>query len=98
MFFLALGVHANETRPCLRHADRCDAELKNVSVDYTIASGDGAFILRGSVMTEEKGFFGLYFPKGAGYIAKFTVNGKEGAGIIPTRPGASNCITDIQVQ
>ena len=98
MFFLAIGVYANETHPCPKHADGCDAEFKNLLVDYTIVSGDGEVIIQDSAMTGENGFFDLYLPKGKEYIATFIVNGKEGVGIIPTNSGSSNCITEIQVQ
>ena len=97
MFFLAVGVYANETHPCPKHADGCDAEFKNVPVDYTIVSDDGEFILQDSAMTGENGFFDLYLPKGKDYIATFTVENKSGVGIITTKEGSSNCITEIQV-
>ncbi len=87
MFFLAVGVYADETHPCLKHANGCDGEFKDVAVNYTIVSGDWGFLLRGSVMTGENGFFDLYLPKKEGYIATFTVYCKEGAGFIPKRPG-----------
>jgi hypothetical protein len=98
MFFLAVGLYSNETHPCPKHADSCDAEYKNVPVDYAIVSGDGEFILRDSALTGENGFFDLYLPKGKEYIATFTVDRKEGVGIIPTKHGSSNCITEIKVQ
>lgn len=41
MFILAVGVYADETHSCLKHADGCDAEFKDVAVNYTIVSGDG---------------------------------------------------------
>jgi hypothetical protein len=98
MFFLAIGVYANETHPCPMHADSCDAEFKKLPVDYTIVSGDGEFILRDSAITGDNGFFDLYLPKGKDYIATFSVEGKKGVGIIPTKKGSSNCITEIKLQ
>lgn len=41
MFILAVGVYADETHSCLKHADGCDAEFKDVAVNYTSVSGDG---------------------------------------------------------
>ena len=41
MFFLAVGVYADETHPCFKHADGCDAGFKDVTVNYTFVSGDG---------------------------------------------------------
>ncbi len=97
MFFLAVGVYANETHPCPKHSDGCDAEFKNVALNYTIISDNGEFILQDSAMTGENGFFDLYLPKGKYYIATFTVEDKSGVGIITTRGGSSNCLTEIQV-
>ena len=62
-----------------------------------IVSDNREFILQDSAMTGENGFFDLYLPKGKDYIATFTVENKSGVGIITTKEGSSNCITEIQV-
>jgi len=99
MFYLAVGLFAYRTHPCPKHIEaECDAEFKNVLVTYTILSDDGEFFLEDSAITRENGFFDLYLPKGKAYVATFTVEGKEGAGIFPTTPGSSDCITDIKVE
>jgi len=99
MFYLAVGLYAYRTHPCPKHIEaECDAEFKNVLVNYTILSDDGEFLLEDSTTTRENGFFDLYLPKGKAYVATFTVDGKEGVGTIPTTPGSSNCITEIKVE
>jgi len=99
MFYLAVGLYAYQTHPCPKHIeDECDAEFKNVLVNYTIVSEDKKYLLQDSAITRENGFFDLYLPKGKAYVATFTVDGKEGVGIIPTKPGSSDCITDIKVK
>lgn len=98
MFFIYVGLYANDTHPCLTHSDTCDAEFKKMVVDYTISSLDGKFFLQDSAMTGENGFLDLSLPKNKDYFARFTVNGKVGVGFIPTYLGDSDCITDIQVQ
>jgi hypothetical protein len=99
MFYLAVGLYAYRTHPCPKHIEEeCDSEFKNALVNYTILSDDKEFFLQDSAITRENGFFDLYLPKGKAYVASFTVDGKTGTGIFPTKPGSSNCITDIKVQ
>jgi hypothetical protein len=99
MFYLAVGLYAYQTHPCPKHIEEdCEAEFKNALVDYTIVSDDGEFLLQDSTTTRENGFFDLYLPKGKEYNATFTVDGKKGVGMIPTKPGSSDCITEIKVQ
>ena len=99
MFYLAVGLYAYQTHPCPKHIEEdCEAEFKNALVNYTILSDDKEFFIQDSAITRENGFFDLYLPKGKSYVASFTVDGKKGAGIFPTTPGSSDCITEIKVQ
>jgi hypothetical protein len=98
MFFLAVGLYENETHPCPVHVDSCQAEFDSTVLNYTVVSGDDEYIQQDTARTGENGFFDIYLPKGKDYIATFTVEGKTGVGIVSTRKGSSNCITEIQVE
>jgi hypothetical protein len=98
MFFVSIGPYENKTHSCPEHVDSCKAEFALSDLNYTIMSKDGEYTIQGTIITGENGFFDLYLPKGKDYIATLTLNDKKGIGIIQTKRGSSNCITDIKVQ
>ena len=96
-FFLSIGLYENNTHPCTIHSVTCTAEFKSTNVNFTITSQSGNFLITGISKTNENGFLDLNLPKGENYTVTFTIDGKQGEGIVSTEPRSPTCITNIQV-
>ena len=96
-FFLSIGLYENTTHPCATHSVTCTAEFKSTNVNFTITSQSGNFLITGISQTNENGFLDLNLPKGENYTVTFTIDGKQGEGIVSTESLSPTCITNIQV-